>query len=46
MKLVRVTDLPRGNERRVPPLGIGEIESALRKAAAGSASLGKGSEAR
>ena len=34
VKIVRVTDLPRGNERRVPPLGIGEIESALRKAAA------------
>ena len=34
VKIVRVTDLPRGNERRVPPLGIGDIESALRKAAA------------
>ena len=34
VKIVRVTDLPRGNDGRVPPLGIREIESALRKAAA------------
>lgn len=34
VKIVRVTDMPRGNDGRVPPLGIREIESALRKAAA------------
>ena len=33
MKIVRVTDTPWGNDGRVPPLGIREIESALRKAA-------------
>jgi hypothetical protein len=33
VKIVRVTDLPKGNEGHAPPLGIREIETALRAAA-------------